>query len=107
MGSACLPLLRRDTAFGEEGANVTLGRDESVCGFGFGDSNGRRDHVDPGFLFISGLVEAFEEGEVKEAFVQISKRIGGSIEGDDKGSQFSFAFGFLVGFVNAVEVGVA
>jgi hypothetical protein len=29
------------------------------------------------------------------------------MEGDYKGTQFGFAFGFLVGFVNAVEVGVA
>jgi hypothetical protein len=79
-----------------------------VVSIGFGDSNGRRDHVDPCCLFVSGLlVEAFEKREFEEAFVQIGERVGGSMEGDYEETQFGFAFGFLVRFVNAVEVGVA
>jgi hypothetical protein len=37
----------------------------------------------------------------------LSRRARRGTEGDYEGTQFGFAFGFLIRFVNAVEVGVA
>jgi hypothetical protein len=91
----------------EKLSDVRLGSAQVVVCFGFGLSHGGCNEADPGALLGGVETEALVEGQGKEAFVKIFESGGCLVQGYDGWAQLSFAFRFLVGLVDAVEVGVA
>ncbi len=55
----------------EELANVSLGLLDFVSCFGFGLTDSRRGHVDPGCLFMGLEVETEEQGKIEESFIKV------------------------------------
>jgi hypothetical protein len=52
-----------------------------------------------------GLESKFD-GHLEQSFVKVQKLVGVRAESNDVGSQFGFALFFLVGRVDAVEIGI-
>lgn len=78
-----------------------------VVGFSFGLAHSGCDEADPGALLGGVEIEAFVEWQGEEAFVKIFESGGCLVQGDDGWAQLGFSFRFLVGLVDAVEIGVA
>ncbi len=105
--SRCGKPLERGNGSEEKPSNVTLSLAQVVVGFGFGYSHGGCDQADPGGLLGGVETKAVVEWKCEKAFVKIFECGGGLTEGDDGGAQLGFSFCFLVGLVDAVEIGVA
>ena len=58
-------------------------------------------------MFMGLEAESFVQREIEDTPVEIVEFLAGLVEGDDFGSQLGFSFRFLVGCVDAVEIGVA
>jgi hypothetical protein len=58
-------------------------------------------------LFVGLQVESSEERKIEEAFIEVVELFGCLVKSDDGGFQFGFAFRFLVGRVDVVQIGVS
>ena len=58
-------------------------------------------------MFMGLEAESFVQREIEDAPVEIVEFLAGLLEGNDCWFQLGFSFGFLVGCVDAVEIGVA
>ncbi len=91
----------------QEFANVTLGLPEEMSCFSLGLANGWRDNIDPGNLLRGPEEEAIGKRKIKKAFVHIVDLSSRGVEGDDSGTELGLALLFLVGGIDAVQVGIA
>jgi hypothetical protein len=77
-----------------------------LIGFRPGYSNCGSDQVNPSRLVVGLCSESQFERHLEQSFVEVQKLVGVRVESNNVGSQFGFALFFLVGRVNAVEIGI-
>jgi hypothetical protein len=101
-----LPDLNRNGS-NEECTDVTLGLSDVIVCFGFCLSYCRRDHVDPGSLLMGVLAETLFQSEIEESSVEAIESRCCRVKSDDGWFQLGFAFQFLIGLIDTVQIGVA
>ena len=62
--------------------------------------------MDPRRLIVGLCAESKFDGHVEESSIKVQKLVGFRVESKNVGSQFGFALFFLVGRVDAVEIGI-